>query len=89
MQVSFNSAADPAGARLVARIVEQDKLPADLDRAAAEGARAARFTGKTGQVFEGFVERGGEVVRLALAGAGPTGDGRQAALERAGAALAA
>ena len=38
MQVSFNSAADPAGARLVARIVEQDKLPADLERALAEGA---------------------------------------------------
>ena len=30
MQVSFNSAADPAGVRLVARIVEQDKLPGDL-----------------------------------------------------------
>ena len=89
MQVSFNKAADPAGARLVARIVEQDKLPADLDRAAAQGAKAARFAGKAGQVFEHFVERGGEVVRLALAGAGPNGDGRQAALERAGAALAA
>jgi leucyl aminopeptidase len=89
MQVSFNSAATPAGARLVARIVEQGKLPDDFERTVAEGARAARFTGKTGQVFEGFVERDGEVVRLALAGAGPNGDGRQAALERAGAALAA
>jgi leucyl aminopeptidase len=89
MQVSFNSAAEPAGARLVARIVEQDKLPADLERAAAEGARAARFSGKSGQVFEHFVERDGTVVRLALAGAGPNGDGRSAALEKAGAALAA
>jgi leucyl aminopeptidase len=89
MQVSFNSAADPAGARLVARIVEQGKLPEDLERAIVEGAKAARFTGKTGQTFEHFVERGGEVVRLALAGAGPNGDGRSAALEKAGAALAA
>ena len=89
MKVSFNKAADPAGARLVALIVEQDKLPGDLDRAVAEGAKAARFTGKTGQVFEHFVERDGEVVRLALAGAGPNGDGRAAALEKAGAALAA
>jgi leucyl aminopeptidase len=87
MQVSFKSGAP--GIRLVARIVEQDKLPGDLERALAEGAKAARFTGKAGQVFEGFVERDGAVVRLALAGAGPNGDGRTAALERAGAALAA
>src|SRR5690606_13360868 len=73
----------------VARIVEQDKLPADLERALAEGAKAARFTGKTAQVFEGFIERDGQVVRVALAGAGKNGEGRQAALERAGAALAA
>src|SRR5690606_24701481 len=89
MQVNFTQAADPAGARLVARIVEQDKLPADLERALAEGAKAARFTGKTAQVFEGFIERDGQVVRVALAGAGKNGEGRQAALERAGAALAA
>jgi leucyl aminopeptidase len=89
MQVSFNSAAKPASSRLVARIVEQGQLPDDLDRTLAEGAKAARFTGKAGQVFEGFVEREGEVVRLALAGAGPNDDGREAALERAGAALAA
>jgi leucyl aminopeptidase len=89
MQVSFNSAADPSGAALVARIVEPGKLPENLERAIVEGARAARFTGKTGQVFEHFVERDGEVVRLALAGAGPNGDGRSAALEKAGAALAA
>jgi leucyl aminopeptidase len=64
MQVSFNSAADPAGARLIARIVEPGKLPEDLERAITEGAKAARFTGKTGQTFEHFVERDGEVVRL-------------------------
>ena len=89
MQVTFNSAADPAGARLIARIVEPGKMPADLERPLAQGAQTARFTGKAGQLFEGFVERGGEVVRLALAGAGPNGDGRSDALERAGAALSA
>jgi len=80
MQITFRQAADAAAARLVARIVEQDKLPDDLERPLAEGARAARFTGKTGQLFEGFVER---------VGAGNGGEGRPAALERAGAALAA
>src|SRR5690606_10521686 len=89
MQISFNSAADPAGARLVARVVDQDKLPDDLERPLLEGARAARFKGKAGQLFEGFVERGGEVVRVALVGAGKPDESRSASLERAGAALAA
>jgi leucyl aminopeptidase len=89
MQITFRQAADPGAARLVARIVEQDQLPDTLERALIEGARAARFSGKTGQIFEGFVERGGAVVRVALAGAGTEGDGRIAAFERAGAALAA
>ncbi|BBC72573.1 leucyl aminopeptidase [Altererythrobacter sp. B11] len=70
--------------------MEQDKLPADLERPLAEGARAARFSGKADQFFEGFVERGGNVVRVAFAGIGSsTGETRSAALERAGAALAA
>ena len=89
MQITFRQAADLGAARFVAQIVEQDKLPDTLERALFEGARAARFSGKTGQLFEGFVERDGAVVRVALAGAGPEGDGRPAALERAGAALAA
>ena len=66
MQLSFNSAADPAGARLIARVVDQDKLPDDLERPLLEGARTARFTGKAGQLFEGFVERGGAVRRDVL-----------------------
>ena len=49
----------------------------------------SRFAGKTGQVFEGFAERGGKVVRIALAGIGaPGGDDRKSSLEQAGAALA-
>lgn len=89
MKVSFTDTA-PQSPRLMARIVQQDKLPADLPVAILQGAEASRFTGKTGQVFEGFVEDGGSVVRLALAGFGKTnGDTRLANLERAGAALAA
>jgi leucyl aminopeptidase len=93
MHISFPSSAEDSAPRLLAIVVTQDKLPAGLERAIAEGATAARFTGKTGQLFETFVERGGKVVRLALVGAGTAnGDdeaGGAAALERAGAALAA
>jgi len=93
MQITFRpsaGAADSSTPRLLARIVDQDGLPADLSRTDAEGAAAARFTGKTGQVFESFGERDGRVVRLVLAGAGKAdADDRAAALERAGAALSA
>ncbi|MGN6499420.1 MAG: leucyl aminopeptidase, partial [Tsuneonella sp.] len=62
----------------------------ELESALAEGASAARFKGRSGQVFEGFADRGGKVVRAALAGAGEPSDGDRAAnLEKAGAALAA
>ena len=89
MQVHF-SEARPQAARLLAHVVGQDKLPATLERALGEGAKAARFSGKPGQLFEGFAERGGEVVRVALAGAGEAGaEGRAANLEKAGGALAA
>lgn len=89
MQVSFSSAR-PKSARLVAHVVDQGKLPSGLEKPVSEGARAARFTGRTGQVFDGFIERDGEVLRLALAGAGEPGDeARLANLERAGGALAA
>ncbi len=89
MNVTFTDSLPPQP-RLVARLIEQDKLPADLPVAILQGAEASRFTGKTGQVFEGFAEQGGVVVRLALAGLGKTnGNGRIANLERAGAALVA
>ena len=90
MQISFRGAADASLPRLVALVVDQDALPTDLEPAVAEGAKAARFAGKAGQVFDTFVERGGKLVRLALAGAGkPKADDRRAALERAGAAISA
>ena len=90
MQITFRAAADSSTPRLVARVVAQDELPADLSRTDAEGAAAARFTGKAGQVFESFAEREGRVVRQVLVGAGKSnGEGRAAALEKAGAALSA
>ncbi|MEO6152782.1 MAG: leucyl aminopeptidase [Croceibacterium sp.] len=90
MQIKFRPAADGSTPRLIARFVEQDAVPADLGRAASEGAQASRFSGKAGQVFETFAEADGRVERIALVGIGSdNGDGRESALERAGAALAA
>ena len=88
MQITF--AAAVLEARLVARLVTQDALPADLSSVVIAGAAASRFTGKAGQVFESFVANGDAVVRLALAGIGEASDSpRGAALEKAGAALTA
>ena len=90
MQITVRAAADSSTPRLLARIVDQDGLPADLSRSDAEGAAAARFTGKTGQVFESFAEVDGRVVRHVLVGAGKTdAEDRSALLEKAGAALTA
>ncbi|WP_126175339.1 leucyl aminopeptidase [Tsuneonella rigui] len=89
MKIEFASAV-PAGTQIVARIVAQDSLPNGLEPTLAHGAQAARFKGKAGQVFDGSAERDGQIVRVALAGAGEPGDeGRIANLEKAGAALAA
>jgi leucyl aminopeptidase len=89
MKIEFASAV-PAGTPIVARVVDENALPADLEPTLAHGAKAARFRGKAGQVFDGFADRGGAVVRVALAGAGEKSDeGRNANLEKAGGALAA
>ncbi|MFC4254825.1 leucyl aminopeptidase [Altererythrobacter xixiisoli] len=89
MQFSFHSGPVPSS-QLVAHVVGQDALPAGLEQAVVAGARAARFSGKAGQLFEAFVERDGRVIRLALAGSGK-GEGANplAGFESAGAALAA
>lgn len=90
MQIHFIAAPDANTPRLFARIVDQDALPGDLPAALGEGAKASRFTGKTGQVFEGFAQGEHGIQRLALAGAGKASDdARKANLERAGAALTA
>ena len=88
MQVEFTPDR-PDGPRLIAHVADKGKFPESLERPLAEGARAARFTGRAGQLFDGFVERAGTVVRVAVAGAGDPGSERRALhLERAGAALA-
>lgn len=89
MQIQF-SQSRPQDVRLVAQVTDKGKVPAGLEKSLVEGMETARFKGTVGQVFEGFVERGGQVLRLALAGAGDRNDeARLANLEKAGAALAA
>jgi leucyl aminopeptidase len=89
MNIEFAATVPPA-TPIVAHIVDQDAVPDTLERTLVEGARAARFEGKPGQTFDGFAERDGSVVRVALAGAGdPAAEERTANLEKAGAALAA
>ncbi|GGC00370.1 putative cytosol aminopeptidase [Novosphingobium endophyticum] len=90
MNIQFLEAAAPNSQRLVARLVNQDAMPADLEPVLTEGAKQSRFSGKAGQVFEGFVERDGKVVRVVLAGIGaPSAKDRRAAIEKAGAAVVA
>ncbi|MBW8784025.1 MAG: leucyl aminopeptidase, partial [Novosphingobium sp.] len=90
MKVQFLAAPPASAPRLVAHIVDQDSLPQSLDSVLAEGARASRFSGKAGQVFDGFIAHEGRIIRVALAGAGDKdAKDRTAALERAGAALTA
>ncbi|MBX7495349.1 leucyl aminopeptidase [Qipengyuania sp. 6B39] len=88
MKIQF-SQSRPQTARLLAQVVDKGKLPANLEKSAVEGAGAARFKGTAGQLFETFVERDGNVSRLALAGAGDRNDeARSINLEKAGAAIA-
>ncbi|MEE4450481.1 leucyl aminopeptidase [Novosphingobium resinovorum] len=90
MKIQFLGAADESNAGLIVRLVNQDAVPADIEAVLAEGAKRGRFTGKAGQVFEGFVERGGKVVRVALAGLGEaSAKDRKGAIEKAGAAVVA
>jgi len=79
-----------AAAGPIVRLVDQDAPLAGVSAAVAEGARASRFSGKTAQVHEAFVEQSGAVQRLAFIGTGdPRAKDRTAQLERAGAAAAA
>ena len=90
MKIEFVEAPSASACRLIARLVEQDALPTDLDPVLTEGARASRFSGKVGQIHEGFVSQGGKVLRIALVGMSePNGKPRGSAMERAGAALTA
>ena len=89
MQISFSTAGSHS-ARLAVFIVNHGALPADLEPELAEGAEAARFKGKVGQIFEGFAHRDGKLTRIVLAGAGkPDANDRRGNLEKTGAAIAA
>ena len=88
MQIEFG-ARIPDDVRLHAYIVNEGELPKGLEPVLAEGAEAARFKGRAGQLFEGFVTRAGKLTRVAIAGAGPADDAeRTEKVEKAGAALA-
>jgi leucyl aminopeptidase len=90
MNIRFSDATILSSAPLIARLVNQDRLPADVDQVIVEGARLARFSGKPGQLHDGFVARDEGVVRLALAGLGPSDAAdRDSAVEKAGAGLTA
>ncbi len=94
MRIEFLDAPQSPAPRFIAQLAASDAMPAGLEAVLVEGARAARFTGKAGQIHEGFVERGSQLVRVALAGVGEANGaakdaGRSGSLERAGAALAA
>jgi leucyl aminopeptidase len=90
MQIHFTSS-PPADVRLYARVVNQGAGMAGLDAALVEGAAASRFSGRAGQVFEGFATGStGAVQRIALAGVGEADShDRHHHCERAGAALTA
>ena len=89
MQITFADSL-PSDAVLIASIANKDSLPDGVEPALAEGAKRSRFKGSAGQVVDGFVERDGKVLRVALAGAGdPKAKDRRANLEKAGGALAA
>ena len=89
MQIHFVKTA-PADVRLIARIVNQGDALGDLDPVIADGAKAARFAGKPGQVFEGFAKEEGSLRRVAVAGAGEPDAGKRILnVEKAGAALVA
>ncbi|MDE1915808.1 MAG: leucyl aminopeptidase [Sphingomonadales bacterium] len=88
MQIHFLSPAQ-SSATTRARLIAPDAMPADLDPVLAAGAKASRFAGKAGQLFEGFVVRGDATVRAVLLGMGASGKERAASLEKAGAALTA
>ena len=79
----------PAAADTLVFVVKKDGLsglPLSAARTVEAGAKAARFQGESGAVFETFAEENGETLRIILAG---IGNGGEMDLEKAGAALVA
>jgi leucyl aminopeptidase len=93
MQITFTDAA-PSTVRLRASIVNQGDLRLEdqnwPQNWIAESAQVARFSGRTGQMFETFANTDAGLMRFALAGAGePDAEHRRLNVERAGAGLTA
>ena len=89
MRIEFIDQPKGQGPRFVVRLAAPEAMPAGIEPVVTAGAKAARFTGKAGQLHESFVERAGELVRVVLAGIGSeSGAERLVSLEKAGAALA-
>ena len=87
MQIEF-SQSRPEAVRILIQATTKGALPEGLERAMEEGAKAARYKGSAGQLFDGFVERDGAVQRLVLVGTGAAdAEGRAANCEKAGAAI--
>jgi len=90
MQIQFLDATQTPASAILVRPVNQDAIPAELEPVLVEAARQSRFAGKPGQVFEGFVERAGKVLRVALVGlGGASASDRTGAVEKAGAGIVA
>jgi len=90
MQITFASTASAPLVDVVVRLVNEQGWDSGVDAVLLAAAKAARFAGKAGQLVEGFVPADGGVSRVALLGSGKAdADDRAAALEKAGAALAA
>ncbi|MGB7409467.1 MAG: leucyl aminopeptidase [Pontixanthobacter sp.] len=89
MQFEFSETI-PSNAALIAYVADKDTTPAALEGHLAKGAKAARFKGTAGQIFESFTDHDGNAVRIAVTGAGKlNADDRTGNLEKAGAALTA
>jgi len=90
MNIQFVDATETPAAGIIVHLVNQDAVPAGLDAVLVDAARQSRFTGKSGQLFEGFVAGDGGVTRVVLAGLGATSaKDRNAAVEKAGAGIVA
>jgi len=90
MKIQFLDATQTPASAILVRPVNQDAIPAELEPVLVEAARQSRFAGKPGQVFEGFVERAGKVLRVALVGlGGASASDRTGAVEKAGAGIVA
>ena len=89
MNIVFDASADAYA--VIAYPVAKDELaslnlPLESGKVVIDGAKAARFEGGAGEVFDIFVSEGGKTLRVALVG---TGAQSRTDLERAGGQLVA